>query len=149
MHEMAAYDGRTIKQPHSFFLSRLSPVTEYDTPGVEVFVAQTPLEPTKMSLTHAPLKQQTRRVYHTLTTSFLTPSPPRAPPSLCCFFREVYLTLAEWKNKKELEETDKYTSSGQLPPEIAKEAGPSNPDEEGNRLQRRMMKKEKRKSGKI
>ncbi|CAN0380715.1 unnamed protein product [Pylaiella littoralis] len=61
----------------------------------------------------------------------------------------VYLSLAEWKNKKELEDTDKFTSAGQLPPEIAKEATPANPEEEGNRLQRRMMKKEKRKSGKI
>eukprot|EP00752_Nemacystus_decipiens_P006374 g5746.t1 len=62
----------------------------------------------------------------------------------------VYLSLAEWKNKKELEETTKYTSAGQLPPDIASQASkPSDSDEEGNRLQRRMMKKEKRKSGKI
>eukprot|EP00903_Cladosiphon_okamuranus_P012555 g11756.t1 len=62
----------------------------------------------------------------------------------------VYLSLAEWKNKKELEETAKYTSAGQLPPDVDPVASsPSDSDEEGNRLQRRMMKKEKRKSGKI
>ena len=62
----------------------------------------------------------------------------------------MYLSLAEWKNKKELEETTKYTSAGRLPPDIAPEASPrSDSDEEGNRLQRRMAKKEKRKSGKV
>lgn len=66
------------------------------------------------------------------------------------FPRKVYLSLAEWTNKKELEETTKYTSAGQLPPDIATAASsPSDSDEEGNRLQRRMAKKEKRKSGKI
>lgn len=62
---------------------------------------------------------------------------------------KVYLSLAEWKNKKELEEAAKFTSSGQLPPDIAPEVSRSDSEEEGNRLQRRMAKKEKRKSGKI
>ncbi|CAN0429134.1 unnamed protein product [Ectocarpus sp. 12 AP-2014] len=62
----------------------------------------------------------------------------------------VYLSLEEWKNKKELKETEKYTSAGQLPPDIAPEAlPPSDGEEEGNRLQRRMAKKERRKSGKV
>ncbi len=64
--------------------------------------------------------------------------------------RKVYLSLAEWKNKKELKETAEFTSSGQLPPDIAQEVtSRSDSDEEGNRLQRRMAKKDKRKSGKI
>ncbi|CAN0191971.1 unnamed protein product, partial [Hapterophycus canaliculatus] len=62
----------------------------------------------------------------------------------------VYLSLEEWKNKKELKETDKFTSAGQLPPDIAAEVPSSDGiDEEGNRLQRRMARKDKRKSGKI
>lgn len=61
------------------------------------------------------------------------------------------MSLAEWKNKKELEEATKYTSTGKLPPDLAPEASSmrSESEEEGNRLQRRMMKKDKRKSGKI
>lgn len=61
----------------------------------------------------------------------------------------VYLSLVEWKNKQELEKSDKkIASTGVLPPEISPEGsspGGSGAEEEGNRLYRRRVKKEKQK----
>lgn len=61
----------------------------------------------------------------------------------------VYLSLVEWKNKQDLEKSDKkIASTGVLPPEISPEGsspGGDGAEEEGNRLYRRRVKKEKQK----
>lgn len=60
----------------------------------------------------------------------------------------VYLSLVEWKNKQELDKSEKkIASTGVLPPEISTEGSSpgGNGAEEGNRLYRRRVKKEKQK----
>ena len=60
----------------------------------------------------------------------------------------MYLSLVEWKNKQALEKSEKnIATTGVLPPEITPEgsAGGDGADEEGNRLYRRRVKKERQK----
>lgn len=62
---------------------------------------------------------------------------------------KVYLSLAEWRNKKELEKSEKtIASTGELPPEMLPEGvSKGDSEEEGNRLYRRRVKKERQKDG--